>query len=265
MSRVGIAFTRARREGRAAFMPFLVAGDPTVDSIGAFLDAYESAGADVVEIGFPYSDPLADGPVIQRANHRSLGSGATVAGIFSAVKRFRERSNLALVAMASASLLERKGPSAFVRDAAEAGFDAIIVPDLPFEAVKGFFAGGKPGLPLALLVAPTTPAERAEAIVRASREFVYVVSLTGVTGSTLGPEAELSSTIARVREGAGRKPVAVGFGVATPEDAARVARIADGVVVGSALVAVAERRDPAALREAAASFSSALRAAAVAT
>lgn len=263
MSRLGLALTRARRADRAAFMPFLVAGDPSLASTIAFLGAYEAAGADAVEVGFPYSDPLADGPVIQRANQRSLAAKTTVAGIFDAVRSFREKSSLPLVAMASASLLERRGPSVFTKDAAAAGFDALLVPDLPIEAARGFFPEWPPALPLVHLVAPTTPAARAARIAKASGDFVYVVSVTGVTGSGLGAEAELAETIARVRAGAPKKPVAVGFGVATPEDAAAVARVADGVIVGSALVTVGERHDPEALRAAAAAFSTAIRAAAL--
>jgi tryptophan synthase alpha chain len=265
VSRVGLAFTRARRAERAAFMPFLVAGDPSLRSTLAALDAYEAAGADVVEVGFPYSDPLADGPVIQRANRRSLEGRATVAGIFDAIREFRERSSLALVAMASASLLERAGPSAFARDAAAAGFDSLLAPDLPIDLVRDFFPERPVALPLVHLVAPTTPAARAARIAKASQEFTYVVSLAGVTGSGLGAETELSETIARVRAGAPRKPVAVGFGVATPADAAAVARLADGVIVGSALVEVGERRagDLEALREAAAAFAAAIAGAAV--
>jgi len=259
VSRVSLALTRARRDERAAFMPFLVAGDPSLAATAERLAAYEAAGADVVEVGFPYSDPLADGPVIQKANQRSLAAGTTVDGVFATVRAFRERSSLALVAMAAASLLERRGPAEFARGAAGAGFDALLVPDLPLDAARAFFGGEKPALPLVHLVAPTTPEARAAKLAKASADFVYVVSVTGVTGSGRGPAEELEATLSRVRAGGGKKPLAVGFGIGNPADAAAVARVADGVIVGSALVAAGEGRDAAAVREAAAAFAAAIR------
>jgi tryptophan synthase alpha chain len=234
--RIAAAFARARAAGRAAFMPFAEAGDPDLATTEALVLALERAGADLVEIGFPYSDPLADGPVIQRAAFRSLARGTRTEDVMRLARRVRERSDVPLVAMLSYGLVFRMGEDRFPGRARAAGFDAAIVPDLPVDEASRFLDAARTAdLPVALLVAPTTPLERARRIAEQARGFVYCVSLTGVTGARDRLPRELRRQVLSLKEFA-RRPIAVGFGVSKPEQAAWVGSFADGVIVGSVLV-----------------------------
>jgi tryptophan synthase alpha chain len=240
-SRIDGAFERALAEGRAAFLPFVEAGDPDLATTEALVLELERAGADAVEIGFPYSDPLADGPVIQRASHRSLVRGTKVDDVLRLAARVRRRSDVAMIAMLSYGLVHRAGDARFLARAKAAGFDAAIVPDLPLDEAGEFLARARDAdLPIALLVAPTTPPARARRIAEAARGFLYAVSLTGVTGERASLPKELREHVLALKRETDL-PVAVGFGVSRPEHAAWVASFADGVIVGSVLVREVER------------------------
>ena len=230
-------FQRCRRERRAAFIPFVVAGDPdpeaTIDIIAAACDG----GADIIEIGIPYSDPLADGPTIQRAAHRAIAGGMTFDRALDVARRAKDRlPSMPLIGFTYYNPVFTRGIVRTAKDFAAAGFDGIVVPDLPLaEAVPLLQAFREQGLAVTLLVAPTTPDERASAIAALCTSFVYVVSRLGVTGASADVGEMVRSQVARLRA-LTDKPLAVGFGVASPAHAALIASFADGVIVGSALI-----------------------------
>lgn len=242
MTRVAAAFERARSEGRAAFIAYLTAGDPSEEATAALARVVERAGADILELGVPFSDPIADGPVLQRSAERALAAGTTLSGVFEMARRIRKETSLALVLFSYLNPLLRKGMAGTARDAAAAGFDAALVTDLPPEEAGDYQpvlrAGG---LDTIFLVSPTSPPARMNAAARLSSGFLYVVSRPGTTGVRSRLPQDLPETVGRARRAAGRLPIAVGFGIATPETARRAARLADGVVVGSALVRASEQ------------------------
>lgn len=251
--RIASAFAAARAQGRAALMPYMMGGFPDRETADAVAEAYVDAGADLVELGVPFSDPLADGPVIHGAATRALAGGATLAGVLASCERVAER--VPVVAMAYANMVLARGPGEFARLLAEAGAAGAIVPDLPLEEVGEL--GGEladRGLALVPLVAPTTPPVRRGAICAGAEGFVYVVSDTRVTGERDELPGGLAELVAAVRSDAA-VPAAVGFGVGSPEQAAAVGALADGVVIGSRLVrAVAEAGTPAGAAEEVAAF-----------
>ena len=196
----------------------------------------EQAGADIIELGVPFSDPIADGPVIQQAAERALRSGTSLRTILSMVTRLRARTQIPLVLMAYYNSIHAFGPGTVLPGSCRAGIDGLIMPDMPPDEagpLKGPAAAA--GLPLIFLLAPTSTAERRTFVARQSQGFVYYVSLTGITGAKLLNLADVGKNVEKIRK-VTKLPVAVGFGVATPEDAAKVAAIADGVIVGSAIV-----------------------------
>jgi tryptophan synthase alpha chain len=232
VDRIAAAF---RSHGkRAALMPYLMGGHPTIDgSIEAGLAAAE-AGADLIELGIPFSDPLADGPVIHAAGTEALAAGATPHGVLRACERVAER--VPVVLMVYVNVILAAGPEAFALRAAAAGAAGVIVPDLPHdEAGEVRAACDAEGLALVPLVAPTTTPERMAEIGAAARGFVYTVALAGTTGERDVLSPDLRDTVARVRSAAD-VPVAVGFGISTAEQASAVADLADGVIVGSRVV-----------------------------
>ena len=239
-SAVGRAFAAAGREGRAAFVPFLMAGDPDLATTGELVEALAAAGADLVELGVPFSDPIADGPVNQAAAARALASGTTLAGILELASRLRRRVELPLVLFSYFNPILRYGVARFAEHAAASGVDGVLCVDLPPEEADGAYlrALGAHGLDPVFLLAPTSTRERMRAVARAGRGFVYYVSRTGVTGERDELPPALAAEVREVRRRVAL-PVAVGFGVSTPEQVRAVARIADGVVVGSALVRLA--------------------------
>ena len=229
-------FDRSRASNRAAVMPFLTGGDPDVGTTGRLIEAMDAVGAGVVEVGIPFSDPIADGPVIQESMSYALGHGTSVSGLMEAVAAVRPRVGLGLVAMVSYSIVYRYGLEAFVERSAAAGFDGFIFPDLSVEeADRTRAVVDRAGLALSLLVAPSTPLERAKRIAAASTGFVYVVARQGITGEQSALPPGLADRLAALR-GATDAPLAVGFGVSTPEHAATIGAAADAVIVGSALV-----------------------------
>ncbi len=241
MSRIRAAFEKARGENRAAFIAYLTAGDPDADSTVALAAALDRAGTDVLELGVPFSDPIADGPVLQRAAGRALSSGTTLTGVFEIGCRVASSTRMALVLFSYLNPLLRLGIERASRQAQVAGFDAALVTDLPPEEAGQFQpAVRSAGLDTVFLVSPTSPDSRMNAAARLSSGFLYVVSRPGTTGARRDLPADLSETVRRARRAAGSLPIAVGFGIATPAAARRAARLADGVIVGSALVRAAE-------------------------
>ena len=235
MSRIDEVFAAQRRVGRRSLAPFVVAGRPSAGALGDTLRALESAGASLVEIGFPFSDPIADGPVIAEAMHKSLEGGATIAGVLDAVRAARGTVSLGLVAMVSVSIVNRIGEEAFVSAARDAGIDGCIFPDLPVEESAGLLGIVRDaGLTASLLIAPTTPADRAARIAEASSGFVYMIARTGITGER-GEAPEIADRVAQLR-GVTDLPIACGFGISTPEQVRAVVEHADAAIVGSALV-----------------------------
>jgi tryptophan synthase alpha chain len=241
VSRLDGTFERLRANGERALVVYLMAGDPSLAETERLVIEAERRGADVVELGVPFSDPLADGPVIQRAGVRALAAGTTLSRVLEMVATLRARVRVPLVLMTYYNPILAFGLKAFARTAAEAGADGVIVPDLPHEESEPLRAEAQPaGLDLVLLVAPTSPPARVKVIARLSRGFVYVVSLTGVTGERRGLPKDLDAQLRTLRL-VTTKPVCVGFGVSTPEQVAAVGRVADGVVVGSAIVRTIEQ------------------------
>jgi tryptophan synthase alpha chain len=251
--RIAATFADARREGRAALMPYLMGGYPDQATATAVAEAYVEAGADLIELGVPFSDPLADGPVIHEAATTALAAGATLDGVLETCAAVAER--IPSVPMCYANMILAKGPREYAQRLAAAGAAGTIVPDLPLEEAAGLHAELRgPGLALVPLVAPTTPVERRRWICERAEGFVYVVSVAGVTGEREELPPELGDLVASVRSDAD-VPAAVGFGVATPAQAAAVGGIADGVIVGSRLVrAVGQAPDAAAAARAVAEF-----------
>ena len=252
--RIAAAFASHGR--RAALMPYLVGGFPDLDASRAVGEACAEAGADLLELGVPFSDPLADGPVIHAAATRALEAGATVEGVLEVCEALAARLPVAL--MVYANLVLAHGEEAFVERAAGAGAAGLIVPDLPHdEAAELRAACDARGLALVPLVAPTTPPARLAGIGADARGFVYAVSLAGTTGERAELPPGLAETVARVRE-AVSVPVAVGFGISTRDQARAVADVADGVIVGSRVVRAVEEGGAAAVGELVASLAAAL-------
>jgi len=240
-SRIGETFARLRARGERALVVYVMAGDPSLAETRRLVIEAERRGADLVELGVPFSDPLADGPVIQRAGTRALAAGTTLARILELVATLRAEVRLPLVLFTYYNPVLAFGLKSFARTAVDAGADGVIVPDLPYEEADPLRAEAEPaGLDMIQLVAPTSPPARLKTIARVSRGFIYVVSLQGVTGERRALPPGLEAQVRTVRL-VTTKPVCVGFGVSTPEHAAAVGRVADGVVVGSAIVRTIEQ------------------------
>ncbi|TDA67052.1 MAG: tryptophan synthase subunit beta [Clostridia bacterium] len=230
--------------GETALITYLCAGDPDLDTTVELAKVVAKAGADIIELGIPFSDPLADGPVIQAASQRALAGGATVSRIMAAVENLRLEVAVPLVFMTYYNPVLQYGLENFIRDAAAAGIDGLIVPDLPLEESEQLAAlAGEVSLACIPLVAPTSPPERVNRLAQAATGFIYCVSLTGVTGARSELAAGVVPFLERVRQSTD-KPLAVGFGISTPDQAARLAPLADGIIVGSALVDVVARLQP---------------------
>ena len=251
-SRIADAFSRAAGEGRAAFVPYLTAGDPAAGGTVALARALDRAGADVLEVGVPFTDPIADGPVLQRSAARALSAGTALPAVWRIAREIGRESGMALLLFSYLNPLLRRGLERTAAEAKAAGFDAVLVTDLPPEEaapVRPVFRAA--GLDTVFLVSPPSSAARMASAARLSTGFLYVVSRTGTTGARDSLPGNLPGTVARARRAglsrpSGRLPIAVGFGVSTPAAVRAAARLAEGVVVGSALVAAAERRGPAA-------------------
>jgi tryptophan synthase alpha chain len=265
-SRIDARFAALRAEGRAAFVPYVMGGDPDLAAAQRILDGLPGAGADLIELGFPFSDPMAEGPPIQRAALRALAAGTKLKAVLGMVRAFRQADRTTpVILMGYANPIVSWGYDRFAADAAEAGVDGMIVVDLPPEE-EGPLADALDAADMALirLTTPTTDDARLKTVARRTSGFLYYVSVAGVTGVLEADAEAVAPAVARVRAATGL-PVAVGFGIKTPARAAAIARVADAVVVGSALVdgvaaALEAGQDPAAkVLELAASLAQAVR------
>lgn len=241
VGRIGRKFAELRARGEAALIPFIVAGDPNLDATRSLVRELEARGADLIELGVPFSDPAADGPVNQRAIARGLASGASLTAILATVGEVRRESQIPIVLFGYYNPILRYGCERLCADAAGAGVDGLLVVDLPPEEADELAHPARAhGLDLIYLLAPTTPAERARSISRAGSGFLYYVSVTGVTGTRTSLAVDLQARVRDLRA-LTDLPLGVGFGISTPEQAAEVAGFADAVVVGSAISLIIER------------------------
>jgi tryptophan synthase alpha chain len=260
MSRIAKTFQLLKQNGRKALMPYVTMGYPALESALEIVPAIAEAGADLVELGVPFSDPLADGATIQAAGQRALANGMSLALCLEQAATLRARGvTVPFVLMGYYNPIMQFGFERFAEQAVASGIDGLIVPDLPPEEAGALYAAATArGLDVIFLLAPTSDAARVQTVTAQSGGFVYLVSLVGVTGARESLPPDLAEFVARVRA-VTNKPLAVGFGIATPEQAAQVAEVADGVIVGSALVkAIGAAERPV---EAARAFTAALRAA----
>jgi len=238
--RISAKFRELRARNEAAMIPYVVAGDPDLDTTRAIVREFEARGADLIELGVPFSDPMADGPANQRASARGLGGGASLAAILSLVSELRRDSQIPIVLFGYFNPILHYGCARFCEDAARAGIDGLLVVDLPpDEAAELRDPARANGLDLIYLLAPTTPVERARKVARSASGFLYYVSVMGVTGARTSVASDIEEHVRGIR-GVTDLPVGVGFGISTPEQAAEVARYSDAVVVGSAISLLVE-------------------------
>ena len=237
MTRLADTFARLKKEGRAAFVPFITAGDPDMETSFAILAKLPEAGADIIELGMPFTDPMADGPAVQASSVRALKAGASMAKVLEMVKKFRRADRTTpIVLMGYYNPIHAYGTARFAKDVAAAGVDGLIVVDLPIEEDEVLrLPAIAQGVDLIRFVTPTTDEARLKRIVAGASGYLYYVSVAGVTGTKSVPEDEVRAAMARVKA-ATHLPCTVGFGIRSPEQAEAIARVADGVVVGSAIV-----------------------------
>jgi len=238
MSRISQTFAALKKQNRSAFVPFITAGDPDFETALALLQALPKAGADLIELGIPFSDPMADGPVNQASYLRALSSGMTLVKVLEMVRRFRKGDGATpLVLMGSYNPIHAYGTARFAKDAAEAGIDGLLIVDLPPEEDEVLrMPATAHGMDVVRFVTPTSDAERLKTILPGASGYLYYVSMTGITGTRAIAATDVKAAITSLRENTAL-PVTVGFGIKTPEQAAEVAKFADGVVVGTAIVA----------------------------
>lgn len=236
ISRIEEAFKKLKKKGRKAFIPYIMAGDPSLERTKDVVLMFEECGADIVELGVPFTDPLADGPTIQRASERALEAGVTLKKVIGFVKDLRKSTQIPIVLMTYYNPVFKYGEENFVKDVKDAGVDGIIIPDLPPDEAASFIAPSrKAAFDTIFLLAPTSTPDRIKKVAKESRGFIYYVSITGITGSRLLLNGSMETLISEIRKYT-NKPIAVGFGVSTPEEASAVSKVADGVIVGSAIV-----------------------------
>jgi tryptophan synthase alpha chain len=236
MTRISETFRRLMKKGGKAFIPYVTAGDPSLDKTAEMVHVLEECGADIIELGVPFSDPLADGPTIQRASERALKNGVTLRKVISLVRDLRQSTQVPLVLMTYFNPVFKYGVEDFVGNARVAGVDGVIIPDLPPDEAKNFIRlSRKASLDTIFLLAPTSTDERIRKVSKASSGFIYYVSMTGITGANLSLDGSMETLISSIRKFTD-KPIAVGFGVSTPDEASMVSKLADGVIVGSAIV-----------------------------
>ena len=246
MSRIDARFAALRAAGRTGLIPFVTAGDPSPDATVAIMHALVDAGADLVELGVPFSDPMADGPVIQHANERALARGVGLSRVLAYVREFRARdATTPVVLMGYLNPIEIHGTDRFAREAKEAGVDGVLLVDCPVEEIETTAPLAKAGLARVLLAAPTTAPARLAAICAAAEGFLYYVSFAGITGADRLSMDDVRARVAGIKRSA-KTPVAVGFGVRDAASAVAIAEFADAVVIGSALVDHLANSSPAA-------------------
>jgi tryptophan synthase alpha chain len=241
MNRIDKTFKNLASKGNKAFIPFITAGDPTLDITRSLILRLEAAGADVIELGIPFSDPIADGPSIQKASLRALENNTSLKDIVGMVADLRKDTQIPIVLMGYYNPIYKYGVDCFVNDAIKSGIDGVIVADLPPEESSELISpASEHGLATIFLVAPTSTPERVKLIAEASTGYIYCVSAMGVTGAREKVSDTLEPMIKLIR-GYTDKPISVGFGVSTPDQAREVSKMADGVIVGSAIVNLIER------------------------
>jgi tryptophan synthase alpha chain len=229
-------FKRLKDKGKKAFIPYIMAGDPSLEKTKDIVLLFEECGADIVELGVPFSDPLADGPTIQRASERALKNGITLRKVISHIKDLRQVTRIPIVLMTYFNPVFKYGVENFVKDSKVAGVDGVIIPDLPPDEAEDFIKlSRKAVLDTIFLLAPTSTEDRIKKVTKSSSGFIYYVSITGITGATLLLDGSMDVLISKIKKYTD-KPIAVGFGVSTPEEASAVAEISDAVIVGSAIV-----------------------------
>lgn len=262
MSRLDATFARRRAEGRAALVPFVTAGDPSPDLTVAVVRALVAAGADAVELGVPFSDPMADGPVVQRASERALARKVGLGDVLAMVREIRRAdASTPIVLMGYANPIEAMGAERFAERAREAGVDGVLVVDYPPEECASFAALARAhGIDLIFLLAPTSTEARTDQIARLASGYIYYVSLTGVTGAGQLDVAEVAAKLAAIRRKT-KLPLGVGFGIRDGETARAVGAAADAVIIGSALIQEMERAGPEAASDRAGAFVASIRAA----
>jgi tryptophan synthase alpha chain len=244
MSRIADKFAELRSRGRAGFIPFLTCGDPEAELTVPLLEALERAGADLIELGVPFSDPMADGPVLQRAAERALSGGTTLRACLDRVAEFRRRSDVPIILFGYYNPIFRYGLERFAADARTTGVDGALCVDLPPEESADLDRAARTqGLDLIHLLAPTSTLDRMRKVLSRARGFVYFVSVAGVTGARAELPENLETLVRSVKR-LTSVPIGVGFGISTPEQAARVATFADAVIVGSAIARVVEQCPP---------------------
>jgi tryptophan synthase alpha chain len=241
MNRIDTLFTRLKHENRRALMPFITAGDPDLTTTAQLISEIVKSGAHLLEIGIPYSDPIADGPVIAASYHRALENGVKVSHIFQTLRTLRAEGSTRfnetpLVAMVSFAIVHKVGVERFLNDAAASGLDGLIVPDLPVEESAGLLENtARRDLKLIQLITPTTPRERAAEIARSTTGFIYYVSVAGITGERTTLPPDIAEAVAWLRTQT-NLPICVGFGISGPDQVRQLAPVADGLIVGSAIV-----------------------------
>ncbi len=241
MNRIDTLFQRLKEERRRALMPFVTAGDPDLGTTAVLINELTRRGADLIEVGIPYSDPIADGPVIAASYHRALERGVKVGHIFQTLRTLRAESadrlqDTPLVSMVSYAIIHRLGVERYLNEAGTAGLDGLIVPDLPLEESEALMhKATSRGLKLIQLITPTTPRERAVEIARLTTGFIYYVSVAGITGERKSLPPDLVENVSWLRTQTDL-PICIGFGIGSPDQVRELAHVADGLIVGSALV-----------------------------
>jgi tryptophan synthase alpha chain len=242
MSRITTKFNELRKTGRKALIPYIMSGDPSLSATKKYVLELETAGADIIELGVPFSDPLADGPTIQRASERSLKHGTTLKKVLEMVKDVRKKTAIPLILMTYYNPVFKFGIHRFIQAAVTAGIDGVIIPDLiPDEAGEFTALSRRHGLDTVFLLAPTSTRERIKKVAGASTGFIYYVSITGITGAKLALGKDMENRMNSLRA-LTKKPVAVGFGISNPAEARMVSNLAEGVIVGSAIVKLIAQR-----------------------
>lgn len=260
MGRISRRFEELKGQGEKALVTFITAGDPDLSVTREMIIEVERGGADIIELGVPFSDPMADGPTIQAASERALASGTTLPKILALVRSVRQETEIPILLMGYYNPVFMYGPERFLADAAEAGVDGVLLVDLPPEEAEEFKrAADRRGIDVIFLLTPTSGEERIGKVVKLGSGFIYYVSVTGVTGARKDVSAPVYDAVRRIK-GKCAIPVVVGFGISDPVQAGKVAAVADGVVVGSALVKLFEEHRGAELKGRVREFVAALKA-----
>ncbi|NQT06044.1 MAG: tryptophan synthase subunit alpha [Candidatus Omnitrophica bacterium] len=241
MNRIDKRFRELKRKGKKAFIAYITTGDPNVETTYKLVKEFDRCGVDILELGVPFSDPIADGPTIQAASERALKNRVNIKGIFNLVRRARKASDMPIALMTYYNPVYAYGVKSFVKDAKRAGVDGVIVPDLPPEEAEDLIKASKGAdFKVIFLLSPTSSPDRIKLVGRRSSGFIYYVSLTGVTGARKKLSPEILKNVKRIKR-VTKKPVCVGFGISNPSQARAIARAADGIIVGSAIIRLIEK------------------------